>query len=174
MKESFLKTKIRFMKKLTSDSIVGFTDGEGCFSLDIYKRKNTKFGFLLTPSFSLSQNTTSKHVLEEIQTFFDCGFIRKDRKTSKYEVRDLKQLREKIIPFFKRNQLRTQKNQDFLIFCEICDLLKEKQHLTLTGMLKLISLAYSMNTKGQYRRKTKAQLFFEIENYLKICDKVKV
>ena len=97
------------MKKITADYIVGFTDGEGCFSLHITKRTRNNLGFFFTPSFSLSQNTPSKHVLEEIRTFFGCGFLRKDRKTSKYEVRDLHQLLEKIIPFFEKNKLRTQK-----------------------------------------------------------------
>ena len=63
-----------FMKKITRDYILGFTDGEGCFSLHITKRTQNLFGFFFTPSFSLSQNTTSKQVLEEIQSFFKCGF----------------------------------------------------------------------------------------------------
>lgn len=58
------------MTKLTPDYIVGFTDGEGCFTLHINKRKTSNFVFFFTPSFSLSQNSTSKHVLEEIQFFF--------------------------------------------------------------------------------------------------------
>lgn len=151
------------MKKITTDYIVGFTDGEGCFSLHIVKKSQTRFGFFFTPSFSLSQNTTSRHVLEEIQQVLGCGFVRKDRKTSKYEVRDLNELLEKIIPFFKTNQLRTQKSQDFAIFCEICRLLKNKQHQEISGVLKLIDLAYSMNNSGKNRRKTKAQLLSEIK-----------
>lgn len=86
------------MKKISADYIVGFTDGEGCFSLHISKRTKSPFGLFFTPSFSVSQNTTSVAVLEEIQTFLGCGFIRPDRKTSKYEVRDLDSLEQKIIP----------------------------------------------------------------------------
>lgn len=152
------------MKKITADYIVGFTDGEGCFSLHITKRTQNNFGFFFTPSFSLSQNTSSKHVLEEIQAFFGCGFVRKDRKTSKYEVRDLQELLLKIIPFFEKNKLRTQKRQYFETFCEICHLLKNKTHLEHSGVVKLIDLAYSMNNSGQNRRKTKDQLLFEIQN----------
>lgn len=87
------------MKKLTADSLVGFTDGEGCFSLDILKRRASPFGLFFTPSFSFSQNTTGIQVLKEIQTYFDCGCLRPDRKTSKYPVRDLTNLEQKIIPF---------------------------------------------------------------------------
>ena len=88
------------MKNLTPDYICGFIDGEDCFSLHIVKRQTSPFGLFFTSSFSVSQNTTSVNVLEEIQHFFGYGFIRKDRNTSKYEVRDLKNLQQKIIPFF--------------------------------------------------------------------------
>lgn len=153
------------MKSITPDYIVGFTDGEGCFSLHIVKRQKSPFGFYFTPSFSLSQNTSSVHVLEEILAFFDCGFIRKDKKTSKYEVRDLVNLETIIVSFFQKNQLRTLKNKDFQVFCEICKLLREKRHLNYFGVLELIDLAYSMNQNGVNRRKTKQKLLSEIEQY---------
>jgi len=61
------------MKKLTPDYILGFTDGEGCFTLHIVNRKK-RLNF--TPSFSVSQNTHSIQVLKEIQQFFGCGYLR--------------------------------------------------------------------------------------------------
>ena len=169
------------MKKITADYIVGFTDGEGCFSLHIIKRRQSPFGLFFTPSFSISQNTLSVDVLKEIQTYFDCGFIRQDRKTSKYEIRDFTSLSQKILPFFKKNQLRTQKGQDFFKFCEICKLLSfqknkslsknsrfwngPKQHSQYSGVVKLLELAYSMNNNGANRRKTKTQLLEELEKW---------
>lgn len=151
------------MNKITADSIVGFTDGEGCFSLHRLKRRQSPFGFSFTPSFSISQNTLSVGVLKEIQTYFDCGFIRPDRKTSKYEIRDLANLSKKIIPFFKKNRLRTQKSHDFVKFCEICKLLREKQHYQFSGVVKLLDLTYSMNNDGANRRIPKTQLLDQLE-----------
>lgn len=162
------------MNIITPDYILGFSDGEGCFTLHIWKREKNSFGLNFTPSFSISQNTHSRKVLDEIQEFFQCGFVRKDRKTHKYEVRDLKNLEQKIIYFFQQNILRTQKKQDFLVFCEICNLLKNKAHSDLPGVRKLIDLAYSMNQKGVNRRKSKKQLLKELQNYLRIQGKVKV
>ena len=57
-------------KPITPDYIVGFIDGEGCFTLHIVKRKKSPFGFYFTPSFSVSQNTSSVSVLHEIHAFF--------------------------------------------------------------------------------------------------------
>ena len=94
-------------------------------------------------------------MLEEIRLFFGCGWIRKDRKTSKYEVRDLESLLKKIIPFFKKHRLRTLKSRDFEIFCEICTMLAKGSHFTGNGVEHLIDLAYSMNQNGRFRRKDK-------------------
>nr|AAG61148.1 putative site-specific DNA endonuclease [Chlorella vulgaris]QGN75126.1 putative site-specific DNA endonuclease [Chlorella vulgaris] len=166
------------MKKITSDYIVGFVDGEGCFTLHIIKKKQSAFGFYFTPSFSVSQNTNSVRVLQDIQQFFHCGFIRNDKKTSKYEVRDLKNLTTYIIPFFKKNKLRTMKNKDFQIFCEICGLLNQKQHYTVSGAQKLLDLAFSMNQNGVNRRKEKTHYLESIQESkftnLPISNKVKV
>lgn len=145
-------------KPITPEYIVGFIDGEGCFTLHIVKREKSPFGFYFTPSFSVSQNTTSRGVLQEILAFFGCGFIRQDKKTSKFEVR-------KILPFFEKHPLRTLKHKDFQILCEICKLLQQKRHLHKSGVLQLIELAYSMNNHGKNRRKSKQQLLSEIEEH---------
>lgn len=159
------------MKKITANYITGFIDGEGCFTLHIFKTPKSQFGYCFTPSFSVSQNTESVRVLEEIQVFFGCGFIRKDRKTSKYEVRSLSNLHNIIIPFFKKNRLRTAKKRDFEIFCEICNILESGEHLnTVYSRIKLVELAYLMNKNGVNRRKDKASI---IQNLL-MFDKVKV
>ena len=151
------------MRKVTPQYICGFVDGEGCFTLHIVKRAQSPFGLYFTPSFSVSQNTRSVHVLEEIQHFFGCGFIRKDRHTSKYEVRDATNLQEKIIPFFKKNPLHTTKNLDFTVFCQICDLLKKKAHFEKAGVAQLIDLAYSMNQSGKHRRRDKNKLLEDLD-----------
>lgn len=154
------------LKSITSEYILGFTDGEGCFTLHISKKKKSPFGISLTPSFSVSQNTESLHVLQEIRLFFQCGWIRNDRKTSKYEVRDLDSLLTKVIPFFKKHQLRTRKSRDFEIFCQICTLLAKGEHLKHSGIKQLLDLAYSMNQNGCFRRKEKRQLLSELDRVI--------
>lgn len=156
-----LDQKAHFMKRITADFILGFTEGKGCFSLDIVKKKKTTIGFYFTPSFSISVNAESMKLLKQIKTFFKCGSIRNDRKSVKYEVCDLDNLEKRIIPFFKKNQLRSQKKQDFQTFCEICEVLKRKHHLTFSGVQILISLAYSLNKTSLNHRKKKSTVLFE-------------
>lgn len=61
--QHLLINNLKNMKKITSSYIVGFTDGEGCFTLHIYKKPKTNQGFCFTPSFSISQNSHSIDVL---------------------------------------------------------------------------------------------------------------
>jgi hypothetical protein len=107
---------------LSPEYIVGFTDGEGSFTLHSSKRRSSRYGLFVTPSLSLSQNTASEDLLLDVKRFFGCGFLRKERGTTKYEVRSLKDLKETILPFFEKSPLRTAKKRDARLLSEICEL----------------------------------------------------
>lgn len=47
--------------------IVVFVDGEGCFSVSIFKNKTSKIGYQVLPEFVVTQGAKSVHVLEEIK-----------------------------------------------------------------------------------------------------------
>ncbi len=121
--------------------IVGFTDGEGCFSVSIFKNRTTKSGFQVMPEFVITQGQKSLSSLELVKNFFGCGAIyvnrRHDNHTEniyRYCVRSIKDLQEKIIPFFKENQLRTSKKEDFNLFCRAVEMVLNRQHLTAEGL----------------------------------------
>jgi hypothetical protein len=132
--------------------VVGFTDGEGCFSISIFKNSTTKLGYQVFPEYVLVQGAKSVTVLEEVQSFFDCGRIYENRRTDnhrenlhRYCVRSLQDIQEKIIPFFKKYQLKTNKRFDFEAFCLGVDMISRKEHLTPDGLDRLRSLAATMN-----------------------------
>ena len=134
--------------------IVGFVDGEGCFSISIFKNVTTTLGVQIFPEFVVTQGAKSLSVLEELQKFFGCGKIyvnkRKDNHREdlyRYCVRSLKDIETKIIPFFEQHQLRTAKYQDFLVFCQVIDLIKERKHLTTDGLEMVRELAGTMNRR---------------------------
>ena len=134
--------------------IVGFTDGEGCFSVSIFRNNTSKFGWQVFPEFVITQGMKSLPALELFQTFFGCGklFVNK-RYDNHHEhlyrfcVRSVKDLHEKIIPFFRNNPLRTAKQRDFELFAEIVEMLVAKQHLSERGMKKVALKIERMNRK---------------------------
>ena len=134
--------------------IVGFTDGEGCFSVAVIKNNTTKFGKQIFPEFVITQGKKSLTVLKRIKIFFDCGNIFINRRHDnhnenlyRYCVRSLSDLDKKIIPFFKEHQLQTYKQNDFLIFEKVIRLMIEKEHLTVKGRKKILSFISKMNHK---------------------------
>ena len=136
--------------------ITGFVDGEGCFSVSIFRNSKSKIkiGWQIFPEFVVSQGEKSKKSLELIRRYFNCGYIiRNKRKDNhhedmlKYCVRSLTDLREKIIPFFESNKLQTYKYKDFQIFKRIVEIIYKKKHLSEKGLQKIAKLISLMNRK---------------------------
>jgi hypothetical protein len=148
--------------------IVGFIDGEGCFSISFNKKESMPCGIEVRPSFSVSQKAHSLVALENIKEYFNCGNIRYDKKdgTYKYEIRSLTEIRREVIPFFSKYELITKKKYDFESFKKICSLIAEGQHLNPQGLKQIIQLAYSMNGSGKRK--------YKLEELLKFVDKLKI
>ena len=124
-----------------SSWIVGFVDGEGCFSVSIFKNRTSKLGYQVMPEFVVTQGQKSLKALEDIKEFFGCGALYVNRRYDNHTenlyrfcVRSLKDLQEKIIPFFKANQLRTFKKNDFELFCVVVEMMNHRKHLTVEGL----------------------------------------
>ena len=127
--------------------IVGFVDGEGCFSVSIFKNRTSKIRYQVMPEFVVTQGQKSLESLKIIKDFFECGAIYVNRRYDnhkeniyRYCVRNNKDITEKIIPFFKTNQLLTYKKKDFELFCKVIEMIKNRQHLTLQGLNQIRQL----------------------------------
>ena len=105
--------------------IVGFTDGEGCFSVSRFRNHTCSSGFQTLYEFVITQGEESRNAMEAIKNYFDCGNIyinhRHDNHNHdllRYCVRRQDDLRNKIIPFFKKYRLQTTKSAQFELFCK--------------------------------------------------------
>jgi LAGLIDADG endonuclease len=92
--------------------IVGFVDGEGCFSCPIQRNSVMRIGWQLQPMFAVVQAERSLSVLELMQEFFGCGRIYRNRRHDNhredlmvYQVFRYAELRDIIVPFFERYPL---------------------------------------------------------------------
>lgn len=116
--------------------IVGFTDGEGTFSVNKIKNPTTKSGYQIFPEFVITQGEKSLSALQEIQKFFGCGKLYINKRYDNHKehlyrfcVRSRKDITEKIIAFFKQYRLQTAKRKDFERFCEIIESMNRGDHL---------------------------------------------
>ncbi len=139
---------------ITAGWIVGFIDGEGCFSVSIQKSPHTKLGWQVFPEFVVTQGEKSIDALKSIRDFFDCGRIfvnkRHDNHVEnlyRYCVRSQKDLNERIIPFFDEYSLQTAKKIDFEIFKQVMGMMTKQSHLCKEGITAIAELSQKMNRK---------------------------
>ena len=143
---------------IQADYITGFVDGEGCFSITIQKSNNVKLGIQVIPEFHVSQNSDRTEVLDAIKSRWNCGYIKEnDRRnprdmTSVYVVRNINDIRNKVIPFFDRYPIFSSKKQDFEKFKIVVGMMKRQEHLNKKGLIHILEIAFSMNANGKYRK----------------------
>lgn len=136
--------------KISDDYLIGFVEGEGMFYIGIVPSSETKTGWQVIYFFKVSQNPKGKVILERIKKRFGCGYIKSNSKSDfsdkslAYVVRDLKSIKEKVIPFFD-NKLVIKK-ENFEKFCKVIKIVSDKRHLNREGISQIINISYSMNT----------------------------
>ena len=138
--------------------VVGFVDGEGCFSVSVHRNpfvRRTR-GWQFSAAFQVYQHEDHRSVLEELAGFFGCGAIRPKGPNSRvmtYSVQSLRELQGQIVPFFESHPLRI-KDRDFRIFAAIVRAMNRKEHLEPIGFERLVTLAYGMNANGKQRSRS--------------------
>ncbi|NCU28878.1 MAG: hypothetical protein EOM85_04400 [Candidatus Moranbacteria bacterium] len=143
----------------------GFVEGEGCFSVSIKENNQMKFGWVVDPMFSLYQHKNNVSILELFQKELSCGYI--VEKQGNPEVMVLivdnrRTLEEKIIPFFRKYHFLGTKQNDFIIFQNIIEMMRDKKHLEAQGLQEIVKLAFKMNQEGKGRKYTLEQILNSI------------
>jgi len=136
------------MKKINNlnpNYVTGFTDAEGCFHVSVVDKADLKVKKSVRVLFQISLNKKDKILLDQIQKFFGVGTVI-DRKDGAfyYKVSQIKDLML-IVDHFEKYPLITQKHADFELFKQIIDLILKKEHLTNSGLQKIINIKASMN-----------------------------
>lgn len=120
--------------------IVGFVDGEGCFSITLNKNGGRIPEVRLI--FEIELREDDEPILREIQATLGCGNIyrleyaryAKWQPHVKLKVSNIVDISQKIIPFFQKYPLQAKKRLQFEKFCQVAELIITKQHLTLEGV----------------------------------------
>ena len=141
------KLKVSFGGIPYPNWLSGFAEGEACFYVSIYKSLKSRSGLAVQLVFKITQHYRDKELLRGIAEYFNCGRIEK-RKTEAcdFTVNSLKDLHDKIIPFFRMFPLQGSKLLNFQDFNKIVNILKIKGHLTKKGLQKIKNIKATMNT----------------------------
>jgi hypothetical protein len=145
-------------RPVASEWVVGFVDGEGCFSVPIFRNDRCALGWQVQPEFAVVQAERSAGVLRDLQLFFACGRLSVNQRSDnhreamhRFSVRRLDDLTSRIVPFFEDHPLRTAKQDEFRSFCSVLAMMRDGQHLTRAGLARIAGLAEGMNFRKRSR-----------------------
>lgn len=131
---------------LSSDYIVGLTDGEGSFTayLRAPKKEHGAKNYRVECHYYIKLREDDLPLLYKVKKFFGIGrivFQREGRKNHhhmyRYEVTNLYDLQRTIMPFFERYLLQSKRIKDFELFTKIARATIKKGHHTEKGLRKI-------------------------------------
>ena len=133
--------------KLNPHYLVGLVDGEGCFCVSFNKHKSNRL-LEVRLLFEIELREDDREILERVKQTLSCGNIyylnykryKKWKPHYKYKVSNLKDISEKVIPFFQKYPLQAKKKHSFAIFCQVAELMHDKIHLTTEGIKQIQGL----------------------------------
>src|SRR3989338_455003 len=140
---------------VSKEYVVGLTDGEGCFHVNLWKCSAYKAGYGIQVHFHIKMQERDRGLLEKVKNTLMCGSVYYQKETRpnhcqcyRYTVNSHRDILRIIIPFFKKNPLQSvSKQNSFKIFCEIAEMVKKGEHLTKDGVEKIRILKTQMNQK---------------------------
>jgi LAGLIDADG DNA endonuclease family protein len=146
--------------------VIGFVDGEGCFSIGFVKqpdrvgRRGYRTGFQVSHEFSVTQGESSRASLELLHEFFGVGQLVGNKRYDNHKehllrfvVRKRSDLLETIIPFFRSHPLETAKQANFEKFSRCVEMIALGRHLDSRGLIEIAEIVETMN-----RRKSRKDL----------------
>ena len=101
----------------------------------------------MNASFELGLHSKDIAILYRLKEFFGVGSvsIRQTRDAASFKVSSISDLKNVIIPHFKKYSLLTQKKVDFDLWVKIVNLIDSKEHLTIEGVNKILELKSALN-----------------------------
>lgn len=139
---------------LSADYIVGLTDGEGCFYVNITSpsKRWQRVKHRVATHFYIKMREDELNLLKKLKRFFGCGavYFQKDKRPNhascyRFEINAQKDIHQILIPFFDQYPLQSNKRKDYQVFREIAMMIKEEKHREKEGIKRIIQLKKQMN-----------------------------
>ncbi len=159
------KERIQSIKKLHPQYLAGFIDGEGSFSVSIYKDEKMRNKIFVRPEFEIELRADDREILQRIQKTLGCGKIYECNYERygwyphvKYKVSRLDEISEILIPFFEKWPLQAKKAKVFKHFKRIIRKRINGEHLTERGVEEIIKLRDKIRVLGKKHRLETARI----------------
>ena len=148
---------------VTSDYLVGLTDGEGCFYVGLRYPKASHKTVRVEPHFYIKLRGDDLSLLKEVKKSFGCGAIyyQNEKRQNhsacyRFEINALRDLKRKLIPFFEKHPLHSKKKKEFELFKDIFKLVGQRKHKSPNGLRKIETLKLAMNHRTRWVREIRS------------------
>ncbi len=157
--------------------ISGFVDGcfsaGGCFFIAINPSSN-KSGGTVQLKFLVAQHSRDTLLLKSFVNYFDCGncYFKHSGGAVEFVVSKLKDIDEKILPFFEKYSLIGSKYKDFSDFNKAAQLIKSKVHLEVEGLEKIKQIKLRMNKSREVKIGSSTTIMSKVNkrSYSTVCN----
>lgn len=96
--------------------------------------------------FQISQHSRDAELLKSLIKYLECGHYYSYGEESIFVVESFSEIREKILPFFDKYPIIGVKSLDLADFNKLVILMKDKGHLTESGLEELRLIKAGMNS----------------------------
>jgi hypothetical protein len=138
--------------------IVGFVDGEGCFSISVVRNPGCRLGWQVQHEFSVTQAASSRSALDLLVEELGCGRVIENPRYGnhhelllRFSVKRRSDLVDTVVPFFEERPLRTAKRHDFTRFVSVLRVMQAGGHLTEEGLRWIARETEHMNRRQRSR-----------------------
>ena len=125
--------------------LVGFTDGDGCFSII---KSSSKWQL----SFQISQSSYNLRILFFIKKMLGAGSISyasKNKKMSQFRIRDRKHIKSILFPLFDSCSFLTKKSIDYQAFKKVFYILEDNEISKEEKDLRILSIIEQKNSLSE-------------------------
>ena len=145
--------------------VCGLVVGEGCVYAESVRDPRYRLGWRVRPAFCIEMRRDEEPVLAAVRDLLGCGGVYhldfgryrgyRDRgwqRYAKFRVSSVRQLHERVVPFFDGYRLFGRKKVAFEIFTPLVALVYERRHLTPAGLAEAKDLAEQLarhNERGK-------------------------
>lgn len=157
-KDNLILNKKPCLFSLNDSWLSGFTDAEGCFNVNIYKRLETKTGYRVTLRFILDQKN-GFDVLNKIRILLGSGRVNLRTQTNnvyRYQTESFKAVLI-LKNYFNLHCLKSKKSLSYLNWLKVNDIITNKEHLTLAGLNNIREKKKTINIIDSLTKKTGQQ-----------------
>lgn len=133
--------------------LAGFASGDSSFYISIENAKSSSKNNRVRLGFGTNLHIRDKQLLVAIANYLTILPVQiyegKNQQSAVLQIRNYSQIVSKVIPFFNEYPIIGVKRLDFADFKKVAEMMKNKEHLTESGLKKILSIVEGMNLRRE-------------------------